>query len=596
MNVKNRSFAKFVFVMLLMLRSVGQLHGQETIFRHVPKGASNSYVEIVSMFSVSPSHGYLPVRMYVANSSPVAQRLVVSFKSQSQSYRGEDALSSKSQFELSVDAESNATREILVPLKPFGAIQFSPNTGIEVKLTGSMGTLETRFDAMLDRTDFPVVLMSEALHTPNSGKLTDEMNRTISSSGRYGSSPQFAAKFAPKLMPTQWQGLSGVDVIMLSDGDWLAMESASRLATEQWLRLGGHLVIFHQTSPEPSLVKLASDAGFGRVTMQTLQADFLLDPAATLQLLSSKDGEGNYLTASIMSDFADSWPLYETAEKKPFYYTLYVVILIAFAVFIGPLNVYRFAKNEQRYRLFYTIPLISLAFTILLGLIVLFQDGVGGSGARRVLMEIRPNDGEHVALMHQEQFCQTGLLTQSKFALDSATIYPVAIAATRWSRFTQSNAESGAYDIEQENERVFAKGDWFKSRSAHGHLLTAVVPTRGRIEKNSGAQTFVSTFNFPIRWMLLEDGGKFFLAENIKTGVSFSAREIDEFTYRANIHESCVTMNRRHAAMIKQATQRKNAFIAMTDQGPAIESLAQIRWKSTESIITGPWIAGEQVP
>ncbi len=57
---------------------------------------------------------------------------------------------------------------------------------------------------------------------------------------------------------------------------------------------------------------------------------------------------------------------------------------------------------------------------ILIALII-FQDGFGGNGMRRVLMEVRPDAGQNAAFLHQEQFTRTGILSQTT----SATAEPM---------------------------------------------------------------------------------------------------------------------------------------------------------------------------
>ena len=86
-------------------------------------------------------------------------------------------------------------------------------------------------------------------------------------------------------------------------------------------------------------------------------------------------------------------------------------MLVLFGILVGPVNLFVLAKSGRRHRLFITTPLISLGASLLLILLIIFQDGFGGRGMRRVLMEVRPDAGQNAAFLHQEQIARTGILT-----------------------------------------------------------------------------------------------------------------------------------------------------------------------------------------
>src|SRR5690606_21574539 len=92
--------------------------------------------------------------------------------------------------------------------------------------------------------------------------------------------------------------------------------------------------------------------------------------------------------ASIASDFSTSWPLQQSYGSQEFRYGLFIGVLVLFAIIVGPVNLFVFAKVGKRHRLFITTPIISLATSLLLVGLIILQDGFGGSGFRRVLMEV----------------------------------------------------------------------------------------------------------------------------------------------------------------------------------------------------------------
>ncbi|NIP92090.1 MAG: hypothetical protein GWO24_00865, partial [Akkermansiaceae bacterium] len=85
-----------------------------------------------------------------------------------------------------------------------------------------------------------------------------------------------------------------------------------------------------------------------------------------------------------------------------------------------------------RHRLFITTPLISLGASLLLVVLILFQDGFGGSGQRVTLMEIGP---ENTAYLSQEQIARTGVLLKTGFTTTEHGYFsPVMIKDSRWAR------------------------------------------------------------------------------------------------------------------------------------------------------------------
>ncbi|NJM37753.1 MAG: hypothetical protein HC845_07790 [Akkermansiaceae bacterium] len=232
---------------------------------------------------------------------------------------------------------------------------------------------------------------------------------------------------------------------------------------------------------------------------------------------------------SLRNGFDSGWPLQSQFGSQAFRYGLFIAVLVIFGILVGPINLFVFAKSNKRHKLFITTPLISLAASLLLIALIIIQDGFGGNGIRRVLMEVRPDGDLNAAYLHQEQFCRTGVLTKSDFTIDTPVAFtPVSIEESRWARFTDRLGNKGSFDLQPDGGKFQASGDWFQSRSEHGHVLSAVVSTRGRIEKTTTANTMISTFEYPIDTLYYVDEKKqWFRAENISTGKSFTLAAVD---------------------------------------------------------------------
>jgi len=263
---------------------------------------------------------------------------------------------------------------------------------------------------------------------------------------------------------------------------------------------------------------------------------------------------------------------------------------VIFAILVGPVNLFVFAKSGQRHKLFITTPIISLAASLLLIALIIIQDGFGGSGMRRVLMEVRPDAGVNAAFIHQEQFCRTGVLTGSGFTIGtSATFEPVPIASSRWARYTDSPGTKGNFNLQPADGKLSATGDWFQSRSEHGHILSAVISTRGRIERTETPGTYLSTFSFPIDTLyFLDEAGQWHRADDIKAGKRFTPAPVDLTMVLPELNREANAFSGRNQKLFQTVISRRGHFAAITTHAPGVDTHPGIRWKETRTIITGP--------
>jgi hypothetical protein len=435
--------------------------------------------------------------------------------------------------------------------------------------------------------DHPAVLLSASLYTPNGSALDSEI-ASRGGSSHYGRSSQFSAKFNPKQLPDDWRAFSGFDTVMLTDTDWSEVPPGPRNAILSWLRLGGQLVIHSTTTPTLASLGIPDGQSFGEALVIPIGADLKLDPKPTVDLATSRRASKTRLQA-VTNDFDSGWPLQKSFGEKSFNYILFIIILLAFGILVGPVNLFVFAKSGRRHRLFITTPIISAATSLILIALIIFQDGFGGDGTRLVLMEVRPDGNQNAAFIQQEQFSRTGVMTSPSFTVDaSALIAPVPIASSRWSRFTDGYDAKGSYDIQPSGGKLFASGGWFQSRSEQGQLVTAVVPTRGRIEATANPGTLISTFDFPIETLLHKDAsGQWHRAENIVKGNRFKLTPIDPTMALPVLNEQQNLFSERNRSFLNRTGDRNDHFIAVTKAAPAIETHLGIDWKTT-TVITGP--------
>jgi hypothetical protein len=392
----------------------------------------------------------------------------------------------------------------------------------------------------------------------------------------------------------------------MTDTDWGNASPGARNAILRWNRLGGELVIYALSSssdfaslgiaPDAKGVR-AAERSFGQVTVVPIGTDLKLDPGPTVsRFFDSKSGANTAklpsLSQSIRDDFDSAWPLQIGFGEQGYNYGLFILILVAFGIVVGPVNLFVFAKSGRRHRLFITTPVIALVTSALLVGLIILIDGFGGRGMRVVLMEVRPDDGENSAYIHQEQISRTGVLLGGGFEVtEPALVTPVPLESSQWARLTRNNSGGGMrYETLVRDGKLEVDGDWFQSRSEQGQMVRAIVPTRGRIEarNDAGPPSFLSTFDFPIETLYYHDGnGAVWRADGITPGKAFTCQEVNEADWKNFNAEALRSLSPR-AREFGTLDRRLQHFIAVTTAAPGIETLKGIKWQSTRTYITGP--------
>jgi hypothetical protein len=588
-------------ILCLVLALAALARGQENLFIHAPKATykgDRTRIEATALFSVAAPTGYLPVRVTVNNER--TSDGVVRLSSDSEIGSGtEDAVVS-SDFEIACPAGKVTSRDLLLPLVTRYDLRGYLGAGGDLALSGSFGNSRGNFRTQFS-PDAPAILMSEPLFTPNSSALDAEINRTASTTTSYGGSSEvFAARFTADQLPDDWRAYSGYDVMILTDEDWLRMAPGARAAVLQWIRLGGRLDLYGP--PSRSLASLDLDTlegldhanhGLGQTSRVPLAAGSMkMDVTATMKRYVLGYA-GMPVNRSIHDDYHRRWPLQESFGKQNFDYAIFIILLIAFGVLVGPVNLFVLAKSGQRHKLFITTPLIALGTCAVLLVLILIRDSLGGRGARLALIEVRPDAGENRAYVVQEQVSRTGVLLGSSFEIDAeSAITPVPIQSSPWARLTPGSGGGGMrLDLDVASAGLKVRGDMFQSRSEQGQWLRAVVPTRGRIEiKNSGGPpVLVSSYNFPIDLIYYKDRrGGYWQAGPLAVGEPRTATALPKADYDQAIQKQCERFANRQHVQLANASKRPDHYVALTSSPPTIDTLEAIRWSSDQAVLTGP--------
>jgi|688.fasta_scaffold01894_7 hypothetical protein len=580
-----RKFFTSTLIIAAILVGLNLTHAQEVLFRQVADKKTDTHVEVTSLFSDPSIGGYHPIRVFISNGQLVNHTIHLNFQSFT-SYNG--SLSTSSRYSFTIKSGEVVSYDILVPLTAQNGNNYYEQ--FKVSLSGTMGN-NGHNDTIRFGAHHPCVLLSDKLHAPNASALDSEVATRSSSSPHYsGTSGYFSSRFSPTQLPDDWRAYSGFDSILMTSNDWMSVPSGPRNAIISWMRLGGQVIIYSDSASNPNALGLPSDISFGEYLIKNISGD-RLDPKPTVDLVYNRKIKTRITAAT--KDFNTSWPLQKLLNTKDFNSILFILILIIFGIIVGPVNLFVFAKSGRRHRLFITTPIISILTSLLLIVLIILQDGFGGEGKRLVLMEVRPDDNQNAAFIHQEQFSRTGVMTSPSFTIEESALFtPVPLRASRWSRFTDSTS-SGNYDIQPTGGKLYASGSWFQSRSEQGQLISAVVPTRGRIELGKQDGEIVSNFDFPIKTLLyLDEKGQWHRVENLTKGKSSKLISIDPTMIQPILNDLNLKFTERNKAFLKKVQDRKGHYIAITEDvpginAPGINTHPSIDWETT-TIITGP--------
>lgn len=554
------------------------------MIREVYDAKTDTHVEVLALFTQPSYGGYFPVRVKISNNLKSNRSINLDFTS-TQSY--DRRIRCSSSFSLTAPAGKVVTRDLMVPLSTgnSGSSSGGYGSGVTCELRGSLGSASNTVNNEMDPNS-PTVLLSEKLHTINANKL-DMAVKSIS--GRSYGSENFSGRFDPKQLPSDWLAFSGYDSLIMMDTDWGDVPAGARNAILSWVNMGGQLIIYSVSDPNRAMLGIPEGLGHGSCVIAPIRSDLTLKETETINLVYSKNPVMT-LRRSVVDDFSSTWPLQRFFGGRDFHYGIFILVLLLFAIIVGPVNLFVFAKSGQRHRLFITTPLISLGASLLLVALIIFQDGFGGAGVRRVLMEIRPDAGQNAAFIHQEQVSRTGILTGTSFEVNpTCMMTQVPISASRWARYTNKYDSKGAFNLQPESGKMQGTGDWWQSRSEQGQSLRAVMPTRGRIEATTHPGEYVSSFDFPLKTVyFLDEKNSWSRAENVRTGRPFTLTPIDATMAEPAMAELSNWFTARNRSLLNRARNRPNHFVAVTDQAPGIDTHKSIDWKDTQTVITGP--------
>lgn len=555
-------------------------------------------VEVTSVFSVAPPSGFAPLVISVVNDGDAD----VSFGVRSASRDSQGPAEVSAALKVSGLARRTTVTEAMVPV--YAAAVGAPYRELRVSVTGSVSpSFEIPVGGL---NGLPFVALSAALAGASTEDICEAAAmRYATSSFHFGSRhPRFAARCEVRQLPADWRGYSGVDILAMTLGEWVALQPGQKSAIRKWLALGGALELHAEDgSWDPAGLALGLDGhegdlgfrGLGSVRLRKWNARPLGPEAAAgwwesrgtraKRVALAQGIPGNRLSEIIGERGSPELPV--------------GIILLAFGILVGPVNLFYLARPGRRHRLFVTTPLISVATTLLLLGWILLRDGTGGRGRRSAVVYLDAAARE--VMVSQEQISRTGLLLGSEFS----TSLPVV---TNRVQVRVGTAESGQSPLDAsprpevhgllENDRAYF-GDWFQSRAEQAHWVEAVVPTRGKVAVRAagGGWEVVSSFGFALHALFWADAaGQWWKAPGaVLPGVPVALQKVPGGDagqwFAAEAAAGGYSLNgilppQRNG----EFTARREWLLASTEQAESglVETLGSVKWERNHAILMGP--------
>ena len=133
-------------------------------------------------------------------------------------------------------------------------------------------------------------------------------------------------------------------------------------------------------------------------------------------------------------------------------------------------------------------------------------------------------------------------------------------------------------------------GDWFQSRSEHGHLFETIRPSRGRVNlvRATGAPAINSTFEFPLDEIFFRDGnGEIWRSRDVQQGRNVSLTPSDEQEFTDWFSQQKDRFGQRNKVRLDLCSTRRGHFFAVSTSADGVATLDSLNWKETHTFLTG---------
>lgn len=562
-----------------------------------PLDNAGSRVEVRSVFDPLPPTGYAPIRVVATNAQDRDVALKLDMSSSANVYRMEHR--HRSEFSLDVPTRSTQSATFLVPL----AVNYGDSSGsynnqhqLLINLTGS-GIGRPSFNDYNERvSSMAAIAISRVLADRSLASLVAEVERRMKAASRYGNA-SFGSRFDPADLPEDWRGLSGFDIVMISSTEWLALKPGVRLAMAQWVRLGGRLHLFNTpgTSTDslglpPEVLAGKKNMSLGRVGVFSWDGKFLPTKETVERYWSDPQWRANLTSGyANLESSKPHWLLLRNLGERSFASWQVILFLVVFGLLVGPVNLFLLAPAGRRHRLFITTPILSVGASLLMVVIILLQDGIGGEGRRITVVNLEP--AEAAGFVIQEQVSRTGVLIGSGFELkQAACIEPLALPDTPWVKLKNGTDSQSVVLGQQGAQR---SGNYYQSRAEQGQILRAALSTRARFEVKAGPKPeLISALGFTAQQVFYVDAeGKVWKSTGeVNTGQPAAFEASDMAALRTWWREVVSPLGDHFQDRLEaQVAAPRDMFFATATSVPGftLDTLSSIRWQDDQMVLFG---------
>ncbi len=543
-----------------------------------PRSGISIYVD--SPFDKLPLCGFAPVRLVVRNDSAKRHSWDFVFISSSMYDQRQTFRSGTT---VDVDAKAERIVEVMVPLIPSPTGYAYPQLTTHVSGYGCEGNSMAMWSAggyAAAASTEATFAMSDSLALTTWSLLETKLRGGSSSAGAAPAGRDIPGfRFDAAAAPGDYRGWLGCDSVWLSEDDWQSFDTIKRQALLDWTKLGGRLHVCHSGAAPSALADLSTGdetLGLG-VVLRTSHANASRLADEIVRTIRKEQS----LLRTINNGFTSTWPLRKGVPEIVVHSTLILLFVFGFAVLIGPVNLFALAKKKMHMHLFWTTPALSIIASVVLGLVIILQDGFGGRGNRFTAVYL--DHVAHKSFVAQEQISRTGVLLSRTIPLHE----PCFITAV--------NTDAGFMHRSRSYELVGGtlSGDWFSSRTVQGQLLYAAQSSRARVEIGTaaGAPAVISGIGATLAEIYYRDEkGKIWRAENLKQGERVQMKSAAESQFKEWWRHQTGTADAVLAARLNAQPDQDNFFFATatgnTEQ--IIPTLPAIKWKQDALLYFGP--------
>lgn len=572
----------------------GAASAGDLVLREVNGDLRDSVVKIEAVFNTASNHGMLPYRVEITNKTSTDRVWRVSM---AEGRRGR-YLRTETEKAFSVPAGNTVQGTILLPFAPEFAS--SSYRMISTTVTTPGQRPEQRSISFNVPDTLPTIAMSSAL----AARSLVRLNRRAQS--RNSSNQRFASQYSPAQLPADWRGYTGLDMFMIDFEAWEDLTRGVRSAILAWVRLGGQLSVF--ATPEEidgrglDILEIGPLEKPGRRGSVRTQSQFSLGSVELFEW-DGEELEENLVdrwerevtrSDDLGANYASGWPLVNQLGERSFHGPLILGVLFGFAVLVAPVNLFYFARKGKRHRLFFTVPVISLAACLVLVVTIVIGDGFGGEGYRAAVVDIQGGGEERRLYVTQEQISRTGVMLDQGFTTGTeVTLDPIYLPRNRFAAFTPASGREVVFFVE--GNRFL--GSFFSSRADQGFVLQSAEPSRNRVESapasEEGSPRLTSILSSPVRWLAYRDESGDTWASpidrEIAPGETVTLKPLDPTLFRERVTEPAEALSSTFRKRIDSLAREPGRFFALpTEPGEwALETHPSLDWRETTVLITG---------